>query len=204
MKNIGIEFDLDVIPAFTGMDQPLGKSSGIWCEVLESYKFLKGDFSNDLYNVVFHIFQKFNPLQNTKTIFDEIISSGKGLNKFIEFIEFQGGNFSKIKLNSVNNPKFSKECYIDTNGYVNSMDTKMIGFALSHLGAGRPEKSSIIDPTCGIEFYKKIGDKVSPKSPLFKIFSNYNQKLQLAEEKIKNAFSIVEIEVKKYNPIIMN
>ena len=40
------------------------------------------------------------------------------------------------------------------------MDTRIIGFALSRLGAGRSQKSRKIDSTCGVDFFKKIGDKV--------------------------------------------
>ncbi len=204
MKNIGNEFGLDVIPTFTGMDQPLGQSAGIWCEILESYEFLKGNFSDDLYKVVLHLFQKFNPKKNTKAIFDDIISSGNGLNKFIEFVEIQGGNFSKIESKSVNNPSFSKESYTHKIGYVRSMDTRIIGFALSRLGAGRSQKSRKIDSTCGVDFFKKIGDKVSIESPLFKIYGCNEQKLLNAEKEIRSAYEIVSNSTGVYNPIISN
>ena len=85
MVQIGQKFDLEVIPAYTGMDQPLGKTGGLYCEVLESIEFLKGNFAIDLYDVVFHLFQKFNPKENTKSKFDEIINSGKALEKFNGF-----------------------------------------------------------------------------------------------------------------------
>jgi len=204
MKKIGKNFNLNVLPTFTGMDQPLGKTAGIWCEVIESYEFLQGNYSHDLYNVVLHLFKKFNPKQNTNAIFDDIILSGKGMNKFIEFIELQGGFSSKLVSKSVNNPSFSKDCFIKSNGFIKSMDTKMIGFALSELGVGRPYKYSNIDPTCGVEFYKKIGDEINPETPAFKIFSKNKQKLLIAEKKIKSAYYITNEITKKYNPIILN
>ena len=84
------------------------------------------------------------------------------------------------------------------------MDTKMIGFALSQLGAGRPYKYSNIDPTSGVEFYKKIGDEINPETPAFKIFSKNKQKLLIAEKKIKSAYYITNEITNKYNPIILN
>ena len=45
MKKIGEIFNIDVVICFTGMDQPLGKSAGIWCEIIEAYEFLKGNYS---------------------------------------------------------------------------------------------------------------------------------------------------------------
>ena len=202
MTEIGKHFNLKVHPVFTGMDQPLGKTAGLWCEVKESIDFLKGDYAKDLYNVTFRLFQQFNPTQNTKAVFDNLISSGKALNKFIEFIEIQGGDSSTIEQKIVHHPKFKKDCFLENNLYIESMDTRQIGFAIAQLGAGRPTKESKLDFSCGVEFHAKIGNKTDGNSPAFSVFGNNSDKLKIAVEKIKNAIQISPKPIKVYNPIL--
>lgn len=202
MKKIGEIFNIDVVICFTGMDQPLGKSAGIWCEIIEAYEFLKGNYSKDLYDVVLHLFKKFNITKNKKNIFDEIIKSGSGLNKFGEFIETQGGNFNDIESNKINKPKYRFDFYSEYEGIIKYMNTKNIGFALSQLGAGRPTLSSNIDPSCGAIFHFKIGQHVMNDLPLFSVFGNDKNKVYIAKEKIKNAIIIASENTKLYNPII--
>ncbi|GIS57387.1 MAG: hypothetical protein CM1200mP1_13250 [Candidatus Neomarinimicrobiota bacterium] len=40
------------------MDQPLGKTAGMWCEINESIEALKGNASQDLMDVVFELGSK--------------------------------------------------------------------------------------------------------------------------------------------------
>ena len=201
MTKIGQEFDLNVIPAYTGMDQPLGKTAGLWCEVMESFDFLTGNYSKDLYQVIFHLFQKFNPENNTIKVFDELITSGKALKKFIDFIEIQGGKFIDIEQNNANKPKFQREGFLKKECYIKSIDTKEIGFALAQLGAGRPNQKSKLDYSCGIKFHAKIGEKVDRKTPIFKLFGANEQKILIAEKRIMSAFKTSQTSIKSYNPI---
>ena len=136
-------------------------------------------------------------------LFNKLINSGKALNKFKEFIEIQGGNFNQIKNNHINNPNFQKNCYLKKNGYIKSMDTKSIGYILSSLGAGRTNLDSNLDYSCGIEFFSKIGDKIKPDIPIFRIFGENEKKILKAEKKLIKTIKISKIKIKIYNPIIL-
>ena len=71
------------------MNQPLGKSAGLWCEVKESIDFLKGSGDNDLKKIIYHLcnqaFIMRDGKENTKSI-NNVIQSGLAYEKFNELI----------------------------------------------------------------------------------------------------------------------
>ncbi len=75
------------------------------------------------------------------------------------------------------------------------MDTYKIGLATIELGCGRKKTTDTVDPTAGIEFYKKIGDKVNKGSTLFNFFNSDSSKLNPAEKLLKDSIQIDEEKV---------
>jgi len=55
LKEVGELYGLKVSTCFTDMNQPLGKTAGLWCEVLESVECLQGNGPDDLMAVVYHL-----------------------------------------------------------------------------------------------------------------------------------------------------
>ena len=58
LKEVGELYGLKVSTCFTDMNQPLGKTAGLWCEVLESIECLQGNGPSDLMEVVYHLGSK--------------------------------------------------------------------------------------------------------------------------------------------------
>ena len=58
LQSVGESFGLTIDIVYSGMDQPLGRTAGMWCEVQESIAALKGNGSKDLMKVVYELGSK--------------------------------------------------------------------------------------------------------------------------------------------------
>jgi len=195
---IGNSFNIDIDVVYTSMDQPLGKTAGLWCEVQESIDGLKGIGPDDTMQVTFELGAKlFLQAGISKTyteaiaLQNDLISNGKAYNKFLEMVKYQGGNTQDIEnYNQLHKPKFSNNLIAEDSGYIQSIDTYKIGLSTIELGCGRKKTTDIVDSTAGIQFDKKIGDKVNKDDTILKFFSSDNNKLLAAETLLKECFQI--------------
>lgn len=200
---IGKSFNINTDVVYTSMDQPLGKTAGLWCEVQESIDGLKGNGPEDTMQVTFELGAKLilqaglSKTHSEAIAFQKkLISNGKAYEKFLEMVEYQGGNPTDIENYSrLHQPKCIGELTAKQSGYIQSMDTYKIGLATIELGCGRKKTTDTVDPTAGIEFYKKIGDKVNRGDTLFKFFNSDNSKLNPTEKLLKDSIQIGEERV---------
>lgn len=203
LKKIGKSFNINTDVVYTSMDQPLGKTAGLWCEVQESIDGLKGNGPDDTMQVTFELGAKLilqaglSKTHSEAIAFQKkLISNGKAYEKFLEMVEYQGGNPTDIENYSrLHQPKCIGELTAEQSGYIQSMDTYKIGLATIELGCGRKKTTDTVDPTAGIEFYKKIGDKVNRGDTLFKFFNSDNSKLNPTEKLLKDSIQIGEERV---------
>jgi len=204
LQNIGESFNISTDIIFSSMDQPLGNTAGMWCEVEESISTLKGNGPKDLLELTFQLGSKLlvqagitKSETSAISIQENLIQSGKAYQKFEEFINAQNGMTSE--LTSVNKPRYETIIRSDKSGYITSMDTLKIGWALVDLGCGRRDKSDTLDPTAGMEFIVKIGDEIKSGDPIFRCFNSKKNKLEKASQKLMNT---VIIGPKKKNHLL--
>ena len=204
LQNIGESFNISTDIIFSSMDQPLGNTAGMWCEVEESISTLKGNGPKDLLELTFQLGSKLlvqagitKSETSAISIQENLIQSGKAYQKFEEFINAQNGMTSE--LTSVNKPRYETIIRSDKSGYITSMDTLKIGWALVDLGCGRRDKSDTLDPTAGIEFIVKIGDEIKSGEPIFRCFNSKKNKLEKSSQKLMNT---VIIGPKKKNHLL--
>ena len=102
MIEIGKRFDRKVVCVLTNMDEPLGLNIGNGLEVLESIDYLNGKSSGDLkelINTLASISLKITKnidKEDALKLIEEAITSGKALEKFKEFVNYQKGNIKNI------------------------------------------------------------------------------------------------------------
>ena len=185
LQKVGEAFHVKTDVVYSSMNQPLGRTAGLWCEMDESIAALKGDGAKDLMDVVFELGNKLlvqagliRSETAAVTMQENLIQSGKAYDKFEEMVSVQGGDLSQIK--QLHQPKFELIVSAKSSGYVESMDTLNIGWAAVELGCGRRKKDDILDPTAGVEFMAKIGNKVQKGDPLFRCFNSNENKLNSA------------------------
>ena len=177
------------------MNEPLGQTAGMGCEIQESIDALHGDGNKDLMDVVFELGSKLLVQAgvtrwegDTLPIMENLIESGKAYQKFEEMVTAQGGDLSNLV--KQNQPLYEVTVPAGIAGYIESMDTLNIGWACVELGCGRRKRDDLLDATAGIEFFSKTGDKVNIGDPLFRCFNSNNNKLNSAIKYLKDSIVI--------------
>ena len=120
---------------------------------------------------------------------------------FKEIISSQNGNIDDLITDdsSINN-----EIIIESRdeGYISSIETDKIGWALVEMGGGRKLGNDTLDYFAGIEFINKIGDKVNKGDPIYRIFGNNTKGLNIANTMLKKTYTLVKTQVLKDRLII--
>ncbi len=197
-------FDKKVIAFITDMNQPLGNYIGNWLEVYESIKILNGEKVDGLYELSLNLSGamiflggKAKSIEEGYGISEELIKNGKAFDKFLQIVNLQKGDTRFVK-----NPKlypkskYNEIIYSEKSGYLKSIDNYQIGMASLELGAGRITKTDIIDPTAGIIFYPKIGNKINKGEKIAELFSNKKIKIDETKSMILNSLTISSNKVK--------
>ena len=207
MSLIGKWSKKKVICVLTNMDEPLGKNIGNSLEVIEAVNALKGKMAKDVKEVVLTISAymlklsgKYSSISEAKKKALEVIENGKALEKFKALVKAQGGDVSFI--NDLD--KFEKAPIItpvvsEKEGYVEKLDAGIVGRAGVDLGIGRINKEDKIDSRVGINFEKKIGDKVKKGSILAYVHASSPEKADNCVKEILNAYKIGNKKVIKKN-----
>ena len=201
LKFIGEQFNVSTKVVYSNMDQPLGKTAGMWCEIEESIHALKGNGSEDLMRVIFELGSKLiieagiveTTLEATE-IQKKSINNGMAFEKFEEMVSNQDGIIKKA--GELNAPIFSKEITSKKDGYLKSFDTIAVGWAAVEMGCGRKIKSDKLDNTAGIKFNAKVGDYIEEGDRIMSCFNSDNDKLNDAHSKLLKTFQLSDEKVK--------
>jgi pyrimidine-nucleoside phosphorylase len=202
--NAAKSFDKKVIAFITDMNQPLGNYIGNWLEVYECVKVLKNEVENDLSSLslslagaMIYLGKKAGSIEEGTEMAAEIVKSGKAFDKFSEIVRHQGGNVKFINdPETYPNAKYYDSVKLETEGYISEIDNYELGMAALELGAGRKVKEDKIDPTAGIVFYAKLGEKFDKTKIAAELYSSSRKRNEKAKERILNA-----VKVSKTKPV---
>ena len=122
---------------------------------------------------------------------ENTLTDGSALNKLKELVAAQGGNTQMIDNTSLL-PKCDNSLEIKANqdGFIQSIDSKIVGESAVLLGAGREKKTDTIDYGAGIILYKKTGDKVSVGDTVAILYADSDEKLKNAEKLFNTSYKI--------------
>jgi pyrimidine-nucleoside phosphorylase len=184
------------VALLTDMDQPLGRMAGHSNEVIESIEVLKGrgpadlrELSVELSAWMFHLGERTESVEDGRRLAEEMIASGKALESFRECIRLQGGDARVVDDYSVMPAaKYRAEITSSRAGYIVATGCRDFGVALAVLEGGRNRKEDVIDPAVGLEFHKRIGDRVATGEKLVTIHYNSEAKFAEVRKTIENGF----------------
>lgn len=198
MLGIAAGLNKDAVALITDMNQPLGEAVGNALEVIEAFDTLKGKAPDDFNRLCRELSAEMllmgnsaEDLQSARLLYDEMISSGKALQKMREIIETQHGDarvvddYSLLPQAGNQQPVAAKRA-----GYVQAIDTEAIGHASMLLGAGRLQLDTRIDLGVGLMVNAKLGDNVDGSSPLVTLHFNDARNLEEASAIIESAYQI--------------
>ena len=210
MVDIGLELGKETVAILSNMDEPLGFAIGNSLEVKEAIEILKNRGPEDLRDLCLvlgaHMLKLGGATRNYeegKKRLEKILKEGTAFDKFKEMVTAQGGNPEII-----DNPELlplAKHCTkikADLSGYIQKIDSRLIGESAMLLGAGREKKESEIDLSVGIILKKKVGNKINNNEDLAEVYYNDSEKLKKAKGKLISSFVIGKKKPQKL-PLIL-
>ncbi|MBU0551588.1 thymidine phosphorylase [Myxococcota bacterium] len=174
MVGVGQRMGRRVVALLTNMDQPLGRAVGNALEVRESIDILKGCGPEDTTALTLGLaYTMLDMAAKPTTDVDKALSDGRGLAKFAEIIEAQGGDPRVIDdPNRLPTARYKRDFLAPRDGYISAIDAQGVGLAALVLGAGRATKEEDIDPAVGLMLHKRLGDKVKAGEPILTLEHN--------------------------------
>jgi pyrimidine-nucleoside phosphorylase len=198
MVDAGQNMGKKMVALITDMDQPLGRAAGHANEIVECIEVLNGKGPADLRELsvelsawMFCLGEKTKSVAEGRKLAERMISSGEAREKFKQCIRLQGGDERVI-----NEPELLPKAVSDidvkssVSGTLVATNCEQFGMALAMLGGGRETKEDRIDHAVGLEFHKKIGERVEKGEPLATIHYNSDAKLTEAKSIVMESFVI--------------
>lgn len=201
MVRVGAAMNTPVAALLSRMDAPLGRCVGNTLEVLESVRFLQGEVEGPLWEVtreltatMIHLTHPGVSVKGAGEQVDQALHSGAGLDRFRRMVEAQGGD-ARVCDDPEGVLARAKEIVshpAERDGVVADVDAEAIGRAVLVLGGGRTKTDDHIDPAVGISALVQIGESVSKGETLMRIHSNNSDRLQQAQELLRNAITLAD------------
>ena len=195
---VGEKFGKRTIGFLTDMNQPLGYAVGNWLEVVECIECLRGKNVTDLMEVTYVLggamvmaAGKVSTVEEGIAQCRHALDTGLAWKKFLELVKIQGGDVSYVECpGKYPRSKYTAEIYAASGGAIEFIDALEVGFVGIMLGAGRMKVDDIIDPKAGIVFNKKVGATVTKGEVIATIFTDDQNIVGLAADRLGQAISI--------------
>ena len=210
MVETGKRMGKKVVALITGMDEPLGRMAGHSNEIAECIDVLNGrgpadlrDLSVELSAWMFFLGERTESLDEGRDLAEKMIASGEAKEKFKQGIRLQGGD-ERVIDDPQRLPRARSRADVSSplTGFIMATNCEQFGTALATLGGGREKKEDSIDHAVGLEFHKRIGDRVEKGEPLVTIHYNSGTKLAEAQSLIANSFEIGDAVPREKRPLI--
>ena len=169
------------VALMTDMGQPLGATAGNWIELVESVELLRGkrpaesedlrELSLILAGWMIHLGGQAATPEAGYTRAESVIADGSALRIFMAMVAAQGGDTSAFDDPDFHKPGATRLVEAWETGYIASMDTTMLGWAVQRLGAGREKAGEPVDPHAGIHFHARRGAYVEKGQPLATLYA---------------------------------
>lgn len=210
MVETGQRMDKKVVALITDMNQPLGRMAGHSNEIAECIDVLSGGGPADLRELsielsawMFFLGECTKTLEEGRHLAEKMIVTGQAKEKFKQGIRLQGGDERVVDDPQLLPQARSRaEVPSPSSGFIAATNCEQLGTALAMLGGGREKKEDTIDHAVGLEFHKRIGDRVEKGEPLATIHYNNGTKLAEAASLITNSYQIGEIAPREKLPLI--
>lgn len=158
----------------TDMNQPLGRLAGNAVEIDESVECVEGGGPADLRELVIAqgaealVLAKVVPsTEEGRTRIAKSLDDGSAREKLAQMVRAQGGDLDAPRPRAVEQMVTAQR-----SGYVTSIDTEALGYAIIELGGGRKQKEDLLDYSVGLEMLVRLGDYVETGQPLVRLFTN--------------------------------
>jgi pyrimidine-nucleoside phosphorylase len=210
MVETGKRMGKKVVALITDMNQPLGRMAGHSNEVIECTEVLNGGGPADLRELslelsawMFFLGERTKSVDEGRVLAQSLIASGHAMERFRHCIRVQGGDDHFVeKPQLLPRARSRLDVLSSASGFISATNCEQFGIALATLGGGREKKEDTIDHAVGLEFHKRIGDRVEKREPLVTIHYNSGAKLAEAQRLIVASYEIGEVAPSERLPLI--
>jgi pyrimidine-nucleoside phosphorylase len=185
------------VALMTDMGQPLGHMAGNWIELIESVQLLRGQRppeSEDLRELslilagwMIHLGGQATTPEMGYVRAEKALTDGSALSAFFAMVEAQGGDVSVFDKPGFHKPGATKIVSAWESGYISTMDTTALGWAVQRTGAGREKAGEPVDPHAGIDFHARRGARLDKGQPLATLYATSPALLAEPEAILKQA-----------------
>ncbi len=142
-------------------------------------------------------------VEEGRRLAETMIATGQALEKLRQGIRLQGGD-ERVIDEPERLPIAGLNFHVtsSTSGFVTGTNCEQFGIALAMLGGGREKKEDKIDHGVGLEFHKRIGDRVEKGEPLATIHYNSEAKLVEAKALIAGSYFFGEKAPRGKRPLV--
>lgn len=201
------------VALLTDMDQPLGYAAGNWIELIEAVEVMRGgrkpesedlrELSLILAGWMIHLGGQADTPELGYARAEKALIDGSALRIFFEMIAAQGGDLSAFDdMRAFHRPGATHVVEAWENGYVTTMDTTALGWAVQRLGAGREKAGEPVDPHAGILFHARRGARVERGQPLATLYATTTAQLAEPEAILHRAISLSKAPPHAVAPLV--
>jgi pyrimidine-nucleoside phosphorylase len=169
------------VALLTDMSQPLGHAAGNWIELAESVDLLRGkrapqsedlrELSLILAGWMIHLGGQAATPELGYARAESALSDGSALGTFFAMIEAQGGDTRAFSDPNFHKPGATQVVPAWESGFISTMDTTALGWAVQRTGAGREKAGEPVDPHAGIDFHARRGARIEKGQPIATIYA---------------------------------
>lgn len=201
------------VALLTDMSQPLGRTAGNWIELAECVELMRGELpeeSTDLRELslrlagwMIHLGGKTETAEQGYWAAAGALADGSALKVFYAMVAAQGGDTAVFDdLKGFHKPGATQVLEAWQSGYVATMDTMELGWAVQRLGAGREGAGEPVDPHAGVEFHAKRGTRVEKGQPFATLYATSEARLAEPISRIKKAVTISQEPPENEIPLV--
>lgn len=209
MVAIGQQADKSVVAIVSDMNEPLGTAIGNALEVEEAIQVLRGEAGGRLLELclilgeqILILAKKAKEPKEARSILNNLLTSGKALEKLAEMISMQGGDPAALEDTSLlPQAKYRWEMKAGDDGFLQIDDAAALGYAAMLLGAGREKKETEIDLSVGIKLHCRTGDKIKKGQPLLTLLYNEERRIPLIIPLLEKTMTVNKKQVER-NPLV--
>jgi len=186
MVNVGTAHGMQIRALITRMDAPLGWAIGNALEIMESVEILRGEHGDsELAQMSFRLAAEMLIMGGAATTLPEaqvkvqtVIRDGSALATLRRFVALNGGDAGALDdFSRLPQPGQVVEVRAPQDGYIAAIDGRALGILAMELGAGRRDRTDVLDLGVGLRVLTQVGQKVATGDLLFQVLAKANHKV---------------------------
>jgi pyrimidine-nucleoside phosphorylase len=186
MVAVGTAHGMQIRALITRMDAPLGWAIGNALEVMESVEILRGEHGDsELAEMSFRLAAEMlimggvaKTLPEAQARIQASIQDGSALETLRRFVALNGGDAKALDdFSRLPQPGQVVDVRAARDGYIAAIDGRALGILAMDLGAGRRDRTDVLDLGVGIRVLARVGQMVAKGDLLFQILAKANQSI---------------------------